>query len=184
MAALGRLPEATVAINKSLAADPLSVSAWGNLSLYAMASGDYAGAHAALAHALVLNPQSTYSLKNSGKLQLLEGYPAAALTTFDSCKDEVFRLYGIAMAEFSLGHAEKSQLALDQLIAKHKDEAQFQIATVYAWRGEKDSAFAWLERSYAGHDGGLIEIKTEPLLRSLRGDPRYAQFLHEIKMPD
>ena len=184
IAAVGKLPEATTAIKRSLAADPLSVSAWGNLSLYAMADGDYAGADTALAHALALNPQSTYSLKNSGKLQLLEGYPAAASTTFDSCKDEVFRLYGVAMAEFSLGHAEKSQQALDQLIAKHTDEAQFQIATVYAWRGEKDSAFTWLERSYVGHDGGLIEIKTEPLLRSLRGDPRYLQFLHEIKMPD
>lgn len=184
MAAVGRLPEATAAIKKSLAVDPLSVSAWGNLSLYAMAEGDYAGAHAALAHALALNPQSTYSLKNSGKLELLEGYPAAALTTFDACKDEVFRLYGVAMAEFSLGHAEKSQLALDQLIARHADEAQFQIATVYAWRGEKDSAFTWLERSYVGHDGGLIEVKTEPLLRSLRGDSRYAQFLQEIKIPN
>jgi hypothetical protein len=88
------------------------------------------------------------------------------------------------MAEFSLGHAEKSQQALEQLIKNHSDEAQFQIATVYAWRGEKDSAFTWLQRSYVGHDGGLIEIKTEPLLRSLRGDPRYRQFLHEIKMPD
>jgi len=184
MAAVGRVAEATVAIKKSLAADPLSVSAWGNLSLYAIADGDYAGAHAALAHALELNPQSTYSLKNLGKLQLLEGYPAAASATFGACKDEVFRLYGVAMAEFSLGDVEKSQQALDELLAKHSDEAQFQIATVYAWRGEKDAAFTWLERSYVGHDGGLIEIKTEPLLRSLRGDPRYEQFLHRIKMPD
>ncbi len=183
MAAVGRLGDATVAIQKSLASDPLSVSGWGNLSLYAIASGDYATAHAALARALALNPESTYSLRNAGKLQLLEHDAAAALATFGSCHDEVFRLYGIAMAEHSLGDARKSQQALDELIAQHAADAAFQIATVYAWRGETDAAFTWLERAYTERDGGLIEIKTEPLLNSLREDPRYRQFLSKLQMP-
>jgi TolB-like protein/Flp pilus assembly protein TadD len=182
MAAVGRLDEATVAIRKSLAADPLSVSAWGNLSLYAIASGDYPAAHEALGHALALNPKSTYSLKNAGKLQLLEHDPAAALRTFASCQDEVFRLYGTVMAEYSLGHFQESQKSLGELVTKHGDDAAFQIATVYAWRGEKDAAFEWLERAYAERDGGLIELTTEPLLRGLREDLRYRTFLTRLKL--
>ena len=183
MAAVGRLDQATAALRKSLAADPLSVSAWGNLSLYAMAQGDYPAAHDALAHALALNPLSTYSLRNAGKLQLLEHDPAAALRTFASCQDDVFRLYGTVMAEYSLGHTQASQRSLDQLIAQHGDDAPFQIATVYAWRGEKDAAFDWLERAYAGRDGGLIELATDPLLRGVRDDPRYRAFLTRLKLP-
>jgi predicted Zn-dependent protease len=113
----------------------------------------------------------------------LEHDAAAALATFGSCHDEVFRLYGIAMAEHSLGDARKSQQALDELIAQHAADAAFQIATVYAWRGETDAAFTWLERAYTERDGGLIEIKTEPLLNSLREDPRYRQFLSKLQMP-
>ena len=38
-------------------------------------------------------------------------------------------------------------------------------------------------RAYTERDGGLIDIKTEPLLNSLREDPRYRQFLSKLQMP-
>jgi hypothetical protein len=38
-------------------------------------------------------------------------------------------------------------------------------------------AFEWLNRAYAQRDGGLVDIKVDPLLRSLHGDPRYAALL-------
>lgn len=50
----------------------------------------------------------------------------------------------------------------------------FQIAEVHAWRGDKDQAFQWLERAYAQHDGGLSDLKFDPLLAGLRGDKRFA----------
>jgi serine/threonine protein kinase len=71
------------------------------------------------------------------------------------------RLSGTAMAEHSLNHAKESQQALDSLIAKDAQEAAYQIAEVYAWRGEKDKAFEWLERAYQQRDSGLSEIKHE-----------------------
>jgi hypothetical protein len=80
-------------------------------------------------------------------------------------------------------------LALDpgsgavQRSANYAQEAAEQIAEVYAWRGEKDQAFQWLERAYQQRDGGLATIKYDPLLASLRGDARFAALLRKMKLP-
>jgi hypothetical protein len=51
------------------------------------------------------------------------------------------------------------------------------------FRGEADRAFEWLERAYAQRDGGLTEMKGNPLLKNLERDPRYAAFLKKMRLP-
>jgi hypothetical protein len=63
-------------------------------------------------------------------------------------------------------------------------DCAYQIAQVYAYRGEVDQAFEWLNRARNQHDGGLMLIKTDLLLKSLRGDLRYAQMLKRLNLPD
>jgi hypothetical protein len=92
-------------------------------------------------------------------------------------------LSGEAMAEHALGHASESQRALDSMIAKYSAQWPFGIAEVYAWRGEKDKAFEWLERAYVQRDAGLVEMKPDPMLVSLRTDPRFAAMLKKIGLP-
>jgi hypothetical protein len=55
---------------------------------------------------------------------------------------------------------------------------------VYAWFGNKDQAFGWLDRAYLQHDGGLTLLKVDPLLRVLRPDPRYNVLLSKLKLQD
>jgi hypothetical protein len=71
---------------------------------------------------------------------------------------------------------------LDELIAKHPYGAAYQIAEVYAWWGDKDSAFQWLDRSYVVHDPGLAFLKPDPLLRRLHPDSRYNALLRKMKL--
>ena len=59
----------------------------------------------------------------------------------------------------------------------------YQIAGAYAWRGEKVRAFEWLERARVQHDGGLTLIQIDPLLRSLRNDPRVF-YMHQTNLID
>lgn len=61
-----------------------------------------------------------------------------------------------------------------------------QVAQIYALRGDKDRAFAWLQRAYVQHDGGFVavlpnncSIKCDALLRNLSADPRYTVLLKE-----
>jgi len=88
------------------------------------------------------------------------------------------------MAEHSLGHVKESQHALDEAIAKHAQDSAYAIAAVYARRGEKDNAFAWLERAFQQRDGGLCDIKDDVLLTSLRGDDRFGAMLRKMQLPE
>ena len=181
---LGRLPEAIAAAKKAIELDPLSSGDWLNLGDYLRESGDYPAAGQALRRALEIQPESAFNLHILAELQLLEGHAAEALATSRRIEFEGLRLQCIAMAEHILGHAKESQQALNELIAKHTQDAAYQVAAVYAGRGEKNQAFEWLERAYRQRDGGLAELKVDPLLNSLHGDPRFKALLGKMNLPE
>ncbi|HEY0746947.1 MAG TPA: TIR domain-containing protein [Steroidobacteraceae bacterium] len=184
LASVGRLPEAIAHSKKDAELDPLSNPAWEALARFLFSNGDLGAADDAVRRGLAINPESVLGLNNLGTLQLLNGHPGEALATFGKIDDAAFRLAGLAMSEHSLGHLKESQQAFDELRAKFAQEAAEQIAEVYAWRGEKDQAFEWLERAYQQRDGGLVTIKYDPLLASLRGDARYRALLKKMKLPE
>src|SRR5271167_1039229 len=93
-----------------------------------------------------------------------------------------YRLFGSALAYHSLGRKQESDAALAQLIAKYPGMA-FQTAEAYAFRGQPDRAFEWVERAYAQRDGGLAHMKVDPLLKNIEHDPRYAAFLSKMHLP-
>jgi len=55
---------------------------------------------------------------------------------------------------------------------------------VYACLGEKDAAFAWLEKAYQSHAGALFDLKVHPAFQSFRTDPRFNDLLKRIGIPD
>jgi TolB-like protein/Tfp pilus assembly protein PilF len=181
---LGRLPEATVAQKKATELDALSSQAWRYLARLYTEIGDYASADAALGRAIELEPTSVFALTILGRLRLAQGRAQEALDVFSNIDDVVFRRTGVAMVEHTLGHAKGSQQALDEVIAKYAQAAAYQIAEVYAWRGEKDKAFEWLERAYQQQDGGLSRVKGDALLKSLRNDPRFNALLRKMNLPE
>ncbi len=79
------------------------------------------------------------------------------------------------------GQKKEADAALADLIAKLPKDAAYQIAEAYAFRGEADSAFQWLDRAFSQRDGGLTEIKGDSLMKSLEHDPRYAEFLKKMR---
>ena len=184
LASIGRMPEAIASTRKAIELDPLSEPAWQTLEQYFISQRDFAPAHEANRRALEINPESAYALNDLGTLQLLEGNAADAAVTFRRINSETFRRTSIAMAEHSLGHAEESKHALDDAIATQSQSAAYQIAQAYAWQGDRDKAFEWLERAYRQQDGGLTLIKYDPLLDNLRSDPRYHALLRKLNLPD
>jgi serine/threonine protein kinase/Tfp pilus assembly protein PilF len=184
LGSLGRFPEAVTEIKKSIAIDPLSSRGWEALGTFLLAQKDFAATHEALRRALEIQPDDALSLNRLGVLLLLEGKPQDALSAYRRVEDDGFRLYGIAMTEHTLGDANASQRALDEAIRKHASDSAYQIAEARSWRGEKDGAFAWLERAYRQGDGGLAETKIDPLLESLRTDPRYAALLRKLHLAE
>ena len=176
LATLGQLPDAITEIRKATELDPLSSKAWSSLGWDLAATGRLAEAREAAQHGMALNPESSWAPVTVGQIELLDGNFDAARIGYERGGDNWYRI-GAAMIEHSLGHKDAAQAALNTLIAKDADGAAYQIAEVYAWRGESDPAFEWLDRAYRQHDGGLANLATDPLLKSLRADARYAAFL-------
>jgi serine/threonine protein kinase len=183
LAALGRLPEAIAAQRKDVELEPLASEAWDALGQSLMATGEFAAAHQALDRALEISAGSDFWLPDAAELELVEGNASQALSTAARITEPSWRNYIVAAAEHTLNHARESQRALDELIAKYSDLATFQIAEVYAWRGEKDQAIEWLERAYSRHDPGSTNIKFSPMLSSLHGDPRFDAILQKMNLP-
>jgi TolB-like protein len=180
---LDRIIEAIAATRKAIELDPLSSAAWDNLgTMYFVSPDQFGEAREALDRALAINPESSFANNNLATLELLEGQAQKALDVFRRA-GEVWSQTGIAMAEHTLGHAKESQQALDELIAKYAHDSAYQIADVYAWRGEADKAFEWLERAYVQHDGALSAIKADPVLKSLWTDARFAAMLKKLGLP-
>jgi tetratricopeptide (TPR) repeat protein len=60
----------------------------------------------------------------------------------------------------------------------------FPIAVVYAGLGNRDRAFAWLEKAYQERSGWMVTIKNDPALDNLRSDPRFQDLLRRMNFPE
>jgi len=58
------------------------------------------------------------------------------------------------------------------------------LGWAYAMAGEKEPAFAWLEKAYQQHDPALANLKVDPGFDSLRGDPRYLDLLKKVGLSE
>jgi TolB-like protein len=183
LAVLGDLPAAIDREQKALTLDPLSAEICMRLAFFYMNAERYSEARPLYEKALAIAPNSIRAHFNLGELELLEHRPEAALATYRQTGDGIFSLTGQAKAEYSLGHLDASQRALEQLIA-HEANAAWSVAKVYAWRGETDKALEWLERAYTVRDPGLTWLKVEHDFRSLHNDSRYKKLLREMKLPE
>ena len=130
--------------------------------------------------ALAINPSAHAFHFALGQLDLLQGRLAEAQAEFQKQGTEANRRMGAAMVEHAGGHDRQSLATLKELIAKNADDSAYQVADVYAWRGEKDKAFEWLRRAYQQRDSGLNGIAWDPLLSSLKDDPRYGALLKQL----
>jgi TolB-like protein/DNA-binding winged helix-turn-helix (wHTH) protein/Flp pilus assembly protein TadD len=180
LAVLGNLPAAIATEEKALALDPLSAEICMRLGFFLVSNQQLAQARPLYERALAIAPNSIRARAHLAELDLLENQPQQALAAFR--QTEGFGLIGQAEAQFSLGHVDVSRRVLEQLIAKR--ESPYQIAGVYAWRGEKEQAFEWLERAYVERDMGLTWLKIDTNFRSLRDDPRYNALLRKMNLPE
>ena len=180
---LARMPEAVAALRRATGADPLNARTWSRLGSALALSGQRGPAREAFNRSLEISPDQSSTPYALSLSFLVEGRPAEALAASQRSTAEFYQLVGAAEAQHDLGHESESQKALDQAIAKWGHAGAYQLAEAYAWRGDKDRALQWLDRAVKQRDGGLVNIKVDPLLASLHGDPRYAAVLRKMNLP-
>jgi TolB-like protein len=109
---------------------------------------------------------------------LVEGNPEAALAELQ--QDTPCSLKGLALVNHALKRHDESDAALARLVSHRASIAPMSIAQVYAYRGQIEEAFEWLERAIAQKEVTTNYIRGDPLLSLLVADPRYARCLHKM----
>ena len=95
----------------------------------------------------------------------------------------LWAIQGIVQCDAQAGDAAKAHAEAQQLLAlaaKQGDTSSMEVASLYVSLGEKDKAFASLERAVNDRIGGLIFIRQDAHWDPLRADPRFAQVVAQI----
>lgn len=178
---LGRFDEAIAYHRRQLEVDPLNPTAFHDYAMTLHYAGRQPEAREAILKSLDLAPDMDNSRGMLSRILLAQSQPAQAVVEAEREKHPIFRLCGLGLAYHAAGRAREADATLAELIARYQKDAPYQIADVYAFRGEVDKTFEWLDRAFQEHDTGLTEVKTDPLFEKVRRDPRFATVLDRMK---
>jgi len=182
---LGRANEALALKEAVLRRDPVNVAWLFNLGIAQTYAARYDEAITSFQTLLSLVPGQGGTRAQLGFALLLKGDASAALAEFVKESNDAFRMIGLPMAYYALGRRTDSDQALAALIVKYEKDWSYNIAYVYAFRGEADEAFEWLDKAVEYKDTGLAGIVGENLFDNIRSDPRWLPFLRKLgKAPD
>jgi TolB-like protein len=182
--ALAQLDAARKILKQALAYDPLLADAYASLEWTEWCSGRYAEMLAAARKVLEIDPDYDWGHINVGLALMWRGDPAEALTEFRRQINPSEQAFGLALAYHALGRTADSNAALHLLISGGAANYAYEVAEVYAYRGEAADALKWLERAYIQKDGSLKWIARDPTMAKLESDPRYKAFLRKMNLPE
>jgi TolB-like protein/class 3 adenylate cyclase/Tfp pilus assembly protein PilF len=165
---------------RAVALDPLSVDGHVELARTLIAAGQLDAAEDSVRAATDLNPATGSLFARLGTIRMMQGRPEEAIAAYRKEHLEYARLWGVAVASHALDRAADSDAALNALIERYSDSCAYQIGEIHAFRGDTESAFAWLERAYAQRDHGLHAVLHSVFLNNLRGDPRWRVLLSKL----
>jgi len=163
------------------ARDPLFFWAQLNLAWNYFEAGRIDDALDRYAIAISLNPTDGAVRWKTGLAWLAAGEPELALAEFEKEEGRAYRLHGLALAYHDLGREEESAAAFEELLALEEGEAwPYGMARAYAWIGNADEAFFYLEAAAKQFVTQLGGAASNPLFRKLHGDPRWMPFLRSV----
>ncbi len=181
LSSLGRTDEA-LALNEFIVRrDPVNVGSLHNLGAAQSRAGRLDEAIASFRTALSLSPGLGLAHYYLGRAMQQKGDASGALVEIEQETIESIRMIGLPMAYHALGRKGDSDAALAALIAKYEKDAAYNIASVFAFRGDKDKAFEWLDKAITYEDAGVNSIALDyDLFASVRSDARWLPFLRKI----
>jgi len=182
--ALGRSDEAIALMRQAVELDPLSWSVYRELANCYLGAGRFDEAEAAIRKSLELSPDARMLHFRLSVICLCQGRLDEALKAATRVVHDGFRLLALAMVYHAQGRHVDSDAALEELIETMADTGAFQIAEAFAYRGDRDQAFAWLERAHAQRDAGMHMLREAQSMRGLHADPRWHAFLEKVGLAE
>ena len=177
---LKRQDEAIALQKYANARDPVIARGHANLAYYYLHAGRWDDAMEEYRVALQLSPDYIGAHYFIGVALLYKNEPVAAMDAFAKEKDDEYRVKGKAMAFYALGRQEEHEAKLNELIEKWGDEWPSEVAQAYAFTGNADATFEWLEKSIEQNEDGLSEQFLLPFYQTIHDDPRWSAFLQRM----
>ncbi|MEL7538189.1 MAG: winged helix-turn-helix domain-containing protein [Pseudomonadota bacterium] len=131
-----------------------------------------------------MNPDYNGAQYQLAETLLLTGEPEAALAEFEALSG-YNRLKGISVTRYIMDDADGSDAALAELTETWAEKWPGVIADVYAFRGELDAAFEWLDKDYEKYGAaGWGEVRLQRWYDNLRDDDRWHAFLDKVGLDE
>ena len=174
---LGRLDEAIALLEFGIFRDPVNPVGHLNLGQNYVLAGRLDEAINAERTALSLSPGIGGAQYWLGEALLRKGEPEAALAAFQKEEDDEWRVKGTALALHDLGQITEFEEYFAELRDKWGERWPIEIAHVYAWLGDDDAVFAWLQKEKDVN--GLGGVMVDNFFTHLHDDPRWQPLLTE-----
>jgi serine/threonine protein kinase/TolB-like protein/Tfp pilus assembly protein PilF len=192
--AMGRMAESAAESKRALDLDPVDDNLTDCLCWHSFAARQYDESIRMARDLLIRVPDDFWELailgwdyeqKGMHEQAIAEFKKAVELTDKNSPDFSPFFLAGLAHAYAVAGRRSDAQQVLQGLLGRAGKSyvSSFDIALIYTALGEKDKAFAWLEKAMAERSTWLVYSKWEPRLDPLRSDPRFRDLLRRIGLP-
>jgi len=170
--------------------DPLSAGIGNNVAIMYLLSNDEESAIVEFKKAIDLDPNFSPAHANLGHLYIKQRRYEEAIAEFQKAV-ELSNRAGLLLSSLGYGYAVtgKREWAhrilkeLEEKYAKGESIGQYP-ARVYAGLGDKDKAFAWLEKDFRQRSGMLSMITWWFTFDDLRSDPRYKDLLRRMNLPE
>jgi tetratricopeptide (TPR) repeat protein len=180
----GRLDMALEFARRGVEYDPVNPSRYGDLGAALYVSRRYPEALQAYRKALDLNPNREGIHMQIGYVLFASGDPLAALAEFDQDGVDGESCICRVLVYDALGRKAEAGATYAHLLPSQSGKDAYDVALIHAGRGDLDEAFTWFGVAFRQHDGSLLWIKTDPLLKNVQSDPRYSALLAKIGLPN
>jgi TolB-like protein len=183
---LGQLDRAMAEVKRAYELDPVSSIIHSDLVAVNVMARRYDEAIKQLRSMVEMDPEFYWTHRFLGIALELRGDFDGALAEYKKAfelNDDPAGLAFIGHAEASLGHQSEAREILAQLTeeAKRRYVQPYAFAVLHLALGEKDQALGWLERAAQERSAIYFNfIKVDPLLDSLRGDPRFEAVVQKV----
>src|SRR6266704_852313 len=99
--------------------------------------------------------------------------------------DDPLILAMLGHAYAASGQRDEALQTLNQLteISRQRYVSAYSVAMVYAELDEKDQALNWLEKGYQERATKMTFLKIDPFFDNIRSDPRFADLVRRVGLP-
>jgi TolB-like protein/tetratricopeptide (TPR) repeat protein len=182
---MGRLPEAISELQLALQLDPISSRAYHNSAFGYYFARQYDQALLQMQQAAALRHEPAELVFPLAVIYVEKGMYGEAIQQFQKLGGQPHALghMGNAYARTRRVAEAREMISELQKQVQNTGVGRYEISLVYAGLGEKEEAFAWLEKSFAVRDKGLTYLKIDPCLDPLRSDPRFQDLVRRVGLP-